>query len=271
MLGALKVYARANQATIVTPVHPRRRDVAGDGRRNRGADAGRGACGHVVCAAGQSRRAGDLRQLRLVDLDAVGRADVRHARAGAGAVRDGGAGAPARRAVPLRRRTVRVEDPRRAGRVRVRQHAAADLSCGRQFRAARRGLARRRAGDGLREVRDGRGSGRHDADLPRRAWTCPRTARRWMRSARSAPASISSAAPIPRPISRLRSTARRWPTTTASSSGRPRARATWPSAPTCCGRSSWPSTQAPPLDPAIDEALLDYINRRKASFPDSNV
>ncbi len=29
--------------------------------------------------------------------------------------------------------------------------------------------------------------------------------------------------------------------------------------------------EAPPLDPAIDEALLDYINRRKGSFPDSNV
>jgi trimethylamine--corrinoid protein Co-methyltransferase len=27
----------------------------------------------------------------------------------------------------------------------------------------------------------------------------------------------------------------------------------------------------PPLDQAIDEALLDYIARRKASFPDSNV
>jgi trimethylamine---corrinoid protein Co-methyltransferase len=29
--------------------------------------------------------------------------------------------------------------------------------------------------------------------------------------------------------------------------------------------------EAPPLDPAIDEALLDYMSRRKASFPDSNV
>ncbi|MGH8203539.1 MAG: trimethylamine methyltransferase family protein, partial [Steroidobacteraceae bacterium] len=28
---------------------------------------------------------------------------------------------------------------------------------------------------------------------------------------------------------------------------------------------------APPLDPAMDEALLDYVSRRKASFPDSNV
>jgi trimethylamine--corrinoid protein Co-methyltransferase len=27
--------------------------------------------------------------------------------------------------------------------------------------------------------------------------------------------------------------------------------------------------EAPPLDPAIDEALVDYMNRRKASFPDS--
>jgi trimethylamine--corrinoid protein Co-methyltransferase len=29
--------------------------------------------------------------------------------------------------------------------------------------------------------------------------------------------------------------------------------------------------QEPPLDPAVDEALLEYIARRKASFPDSNV
>jgi trimethylamine:corrinoid methyltransferase-like protein len=27
----------------------------------------------------------------------------------------------------------------------------------------------------------------------------------------------------------------------------------------------------PPIDPGVDEALLDYMNRRKASFPDSNV
>ena len=29
--------------------------------------------------------------------------------------------------------------------------------------------------------------------------------------------------------------------------------------------------EAPPLDPAIDESLLEYMSRRKASFPDSNV
>ena len=29
--------------------------------------------------------------------------------------------------------------------------------------------------------------------------------------------------------------------------------------------------EAPPIDPAVDEALLDFIARKKASFPDSNV
>jgi trimethylamine--corrinoid protein Co-methyltransferase len=28
--------------------------------------------------------------------------------------------------------------------------------------------------------------------------------------------------------------------------------------------------EAPPLDPAVDEALLDYMNRRRASMPDAN-
>jgi trimethylamine--corrinoid protein Co-methyltransferase len=28
---------------------------------------------------------------------------------------------------------------------------------------------------------------------------------------------------------------------------------------------------APPLDPAVDEALLEYIDKRKAAAPDSNV
>ena len=29
--------------------------------------------------------------------------------------------------------------------------------------------------------------------------------------------------------------------------------------------------EAPPLDPGIDEALLEFIVRRKAAFPDSDV
>ena len=29
--------------------------------------------------------------------------------------------------------------------------------------------------------------------------------------------------------------------------------------------------EAPPIDPGIDEALLEFITRRKASMPDSEV
>ena len=87
MLGAAKVYARANQATIITPfilagaMSPV--TVAGHGR----ADAGRGALRNGVRPARGAGRAGGAGQLRVVDLDAVRRADVRHARAGARAVR----------------------------------------------------------------------------------------------------------------------------------------------------------------------------------------
>ena len=52
--------------------------------------------------------------------------------------------------------------------------------------------------------------------------------------------------------------------------GRGRAR-TWRSAPTRCWKKQLAEYVAPPLDPAVDEALLDYIDRRKAAVPDSNV
>ena len=29
--------------------------------------------------------------------------------------------------------------------------------------------------------------------------------------------------------------------------------------------------EAPPIDPGVDEALLEYIAQRKAAFPDSDV
>ena len=122
-------------------VHPRGRDVAGHGGRHGRADACRGALRHGVRPARRAGRAGGVGQLRVVDLDAVRRADVRHARARARAVRDGGAGAAPWRSVPLRRRAVRLEDPGRAGGLRVRQHAAADVPRRREFRAAHRRLA----------------------------------------------------------------------------------------------------------------------------------
>ncbi len=85
------------------------------------------------------------------------------------------------------------------------------------------------------------------------------------------PATISWVARTRRPISRVRSTARRWPTTTAfeqwqaegSLDMAQRANALW--------KRQLDEYVPPPLDPAVDEALLDYINRQKAATPDSNV
>ena len=64
---------------------------------------------------------------------------------------------------------------------------------------------------------------------------------------------------------------RRSPTTTASSSGRrtasldaaQRANAIW--------KQMLAEYEAPPIDPGVDEALLEFIARRKASMPDSEV
>ena len=68
-------------------LHPRRRDVAGHRRRHRDADARRGARRHGVHPAAEPGRADGLRKLCFVALDAVGRADLRHAGAGARALR----------------------------------------------------------------------------------------------------------------------------------------------------------------------------------------
>ena len=61
------------------------------------------------------------------------------------------------------------------------------------------------------------------------------------------------------------------PTTTASSSGRRTARSTPRSAPTRSGSGCSPSTRRRRSTRAIDEALLEFIARRKASMPDSEV
>ena len=61
-------------------VHPRRCDGPGDGRRAGDPDARRGARRDGVLPDRPARGAGHLRVVRVVDVDAVGRPDVRHAR-----------------------------------------------------------------------------------------------------------------------------------------------------------------------------------------------
>ncbi len=83
MLGAADVYAQNNQAVIITPfilsgaMSPV--TVAG----HAGAGAGRSARRRLLRAARAARCAGDLRHLRVDAIDAVGRADLRHAGGGA--------------------------------------------------------------------------------------------------------------------------------------------------------------------------------------------
>ena len=125
-------------------LHPVWRDEPGDGRRHPDPGAGRSHGGDGVLPAHQARRAGGVRDLRLHPFHAVRRADLRHARGGAGDLRRGPARAADEHAVPHRRLALRLEDPGRAGGLRERPDPSADGAGWGQFRPARRRLARGR-------------------------------------------------------------------------------------------------------------------------------
>ena len=135
MLGAARAYAEANQACADDAVHPRRRHEPGHGRGRRDADARRGAGRDGVRPARAPRGAGGARLVRVVDVDAVRRADVRNTGAGAGPLRDGvrspvGSAcrsAPAARSPPRRSPTRRrpTSRPTRCSR----PSSAASTSC----------------------------------------------------------------------------------------------------------------------------------------------
>ena len=86
---------------------------------------------------------------------------------------------------------------------------------------------------------------------------------------RSGRASISSAAPIRKPISRPPSIAPTSPTTIrleqwreeGSKDAATRANTLW--------KSMLAEYEPPPLDPANDEAIREFIDKRKASMPDA--
>jgi trimethylamine---corrinoid protein Co-methyltransferase len=221
------------------------------------------------CRPGAPVVFGTVRQL---DLDAVGRAHLRHARALPMCwLRRGPARPPPRRAVPLRRLADRLEAARCPGRARERQHPVADAARRRELRAAFGRLARGRAGVGLREVH---------ASMPTSS-PCSRPfskaldlsprrpgARRHPRG-RAGQATFS-AAPIPRPISRTPSGARASPTTTPSSSGATPAASTRRTARQRHLETATCATMKPrPLDESLDEALNDFMARRKEVLPDS--
>ena len=224
-------------------VHPGRGDGAGDGCRGLRPDPRRGARWDGLRPTRSARRAGRARQLRQLDVDAVGGADVRDAGARPRALRDGGARPPARRSVPLRRQPLRVEDRGRPGRVRVRCDLRANDPRRRQLRPPRRRLARGRPRRRLREVHPRRRPVRDGRGLRQGHRHVARTARRSTRSSTTGRASTSSARPTRWPTSRRPSTDPRPPTTTASSNGRRTAGSTRPSGRTGSGSGCSASTR----------------------------
>ena len=180
---------------------------------------------------------------------------------------DGRARPPARRPVPLRRQPVRLEDRRRPGRLRVRRDVPADDPRRRQLRPPRGRLARGRARRRLREVHPRRRPVRDGRACSSRASTCPRTARRSTRSARTARASTSSArahtlanfeTAFYRSEIADNNSFEQWQEDGALDAAQ-RANKIW--------KRMLAEYEAPPIDPGIDEALLEFIAQRKASMP----
>ena len=271
MLGSAKVYAENNQIMLITPfilggaMAPV--TVAAQATQT----LAEALAGHGLLPDRPARRAGHLRLVRVVDVDAVGRADVRHPGAAARPVRAGRAGPPARRPVPERRQLHRLEAARLPGRLRERDQLHGDDAGRRQLQPAHGGLARGRARDRLREVHPRRGPGVDDRGLHQGRRLRPTTATRSTRCSPAGPASTSSARRTPWPTSRTRSGARSCRTTTASSSGRSTAGSMRRSGRTSAGSAAWPSTRCRRSTRRSTRSSLDWIERRQASFPDSDV
>ena len=235
---------RTTRRTIITPFILAGAMAPSHQRRRGRADPGRSAGRHDLHAAGAPGRTGRLRVVRQLDEHADRRPHVRHARAGDGALHGGRARPPPRCAVPLRRFAHRLEAARRAGRVRERQHAAADGARWRQLRAARCRLAGGWPRHRLREVRARLRPAGHDDHVRAAASTCQRE----RAGARRAPQQ-----PARQPLPRHRAHARQLRDRVlpqrhgrqlaASSSGARRAASTPPSAPTRCGSAGSPSTR----------------------------
>ena len=99
----------------------------------------------------------------------------------------------------------------------------------------------------------------------------PTTATRSTRCSPAGRASTSSARRTRWPTSRTPSGAPSCRTTTASSSGSSTAGSMPRSGRTCAGSAAWPSTRCRRSTRAIHDELVEWMDRRKASFPDSDV
>jgi trimethylamine--corrinoid protein Co-methyltransferase len=148
MLGAAKVYARANQALIITPFI-----LAG-------------AMSPVTVAGTVAQTLAEaLAGLAFVQLVNPGAPVVLGSFASSISMQSGAPtfGTPEPALVLYSMAALGLEDPGCAGCLRVGEHPGADLPRRRQFRPAHGRVARGWPGHGLRKVRHGRGPGGHDA------------------------------------------------------------------------------------------------------------
>ena len=128
MLGALKVYARANQATVISPfiVAGAMSAVTTVGTLTQIlAEASVGIAFTQLCRPGAPVVFGTFASSMSMQSGAptFGTPEPAHVH-----LRRGPAGAPHGRALPLRRRPLRLQAPRCAGGLRKRQHAVADAA-----------------------------------------------------------------------------------------------------------------------------------------------
>ena len=115
------IYTLANQAVVVvSAVHPCRGDQPGDGRRRRGADARRRWRGWRTCNSSVQARGWSAGVVRVVDVDAVGitSPSARRSRRSS-CTSSQSCRSASERAVPQRWIALRLEGPRRTGRLRV--------------------------------------------------------------------------------------------------------------------------------------------------------
>ena len=269
MMGALEVYARAGQATIVSPF------IVG------GAMAPVSVAGTLTQVLAEAMTGIAYAQLVNPGCPVIFGAFVTSIDMNSGAPTFGtpeaskilwGAGQLARRLnLPFRSggALVRLEAAGRAGGLRERQHAAGGAARRGQLHAARLRLARGRAGVVLREVRARRRPARGAALAGRGDRPLARTARRWTRSARWGRAGTTSAARTPRRTSRTPSGGPRCSTTGRSRPGPRRAAPDSAQLANARVRKLLAEYEPPAIDPGIEEALRDYVDRRKASEPDA--
>ena len=251
-------------------VHPGRRDGPGDGRRRLRPDAGRGARRDDLRPARPAGRTGRPRLVRQLDVDAVGRADVRDAEPAL--VLYAMAALARRLGVPFRSGGSLCASKIPDAQAAYESAATLQPTSSPGSTSSSTPPAGSRAGC--------RSATRSSSSTPTSAgWPVFAKGIDLSENGQALDAILGERAghalprqrPHPGQLRDRLLPLRASPTTTASSSGRRTARSTPPSGRTRSGSGCSAEYEEPPIDPGIDEALLEFIVAAKASMPDAFV